>query len=276
MKTGISEIVMPGLSLEDFFSKSARAGYEVAELVVGGEMPLQLSNQDTVIPEITRLSREYNLPVASLVQWQCTGNLLACGEQQQISIEQTCEGLEIARKIGASVSLHTLGVLTPDLYYEEAYKNAVRALRKIAPTAEKTGVSLAVEFIWNGFLFSPMEMKRFLDDVGSDAIGFYFDPGNMAIYQYPHHWVRALGKHIKAMHMKDWEGHVVDGGWMNITDGNVLRGQWTALLEGTVDFVALMKELRAVGYDGPMISEVDLWLASIENTVQAIKKISRY
>lgn len=273
MKVGISEIILPDLTLEAFFAEAARAGYETVELVVGGNMPLQLHNKEELIPEINRLSEKYHLPVASLVQWQCTGNLLASGEAQETSIRQTCEALEIAERIGAKASLHTLGVLTPDLYYEDAYQNAVDSLKKIAPTAEKTGVALAVEFVWNGFLFSPLEMRRLLEEVGSDYVGFYFDPGNMAIYQYPHHWVRALGRHIKAMHMKDWEGHVVDGGWMKVKKGNVLDGQWTPLLEGKVDLVVLMEELRAAGYDGAMINEVETALAPVEETAKAIRKI---
>ncbi len=273
MQIGISEIIMPEYSLEDFFAQSKAAGYDVAEVVIGGNMPLQLSNRNEVAPKIRRLSEQYHLPVVSLVQWQCGGNLLENGERQKISIEQTCEGLEIARELGAKVSLHTLGELTPELYYEEAYENAVNALRVISKTAEKTDVALAVEFVWNGFLFSPLEMKRLLDDVGSSAVGFYFDPGNMAIFQYPHHWARILGKYIKAMHMKDWTGHVVDGGWKKVKEGNVLDGQWTALLDGKVDFAKLMKELRTAGYDGPMISEVERNLASIEKTATTIKKI---
>lgn len=276
MQAGISEIILPDLSLEEFFAQSSSAGYEVVELVIGGCMPLQLDNKKQVVPEIQKLSEQYRLPVASLVQWQCTGNLLAGGEQQQISVEQTCEALEIAQQIGAKASLHTLGVLTPDICYDEAYENAVNSLKKIAKTAEKTGVALAVEFVWNGFLFSPLEMKQLLDDVGSEAVGFYFDPGNMAIYQYPHHWVRILGKYIKAMHMKDWVGHVVDGGWQKVKEGNVLDGQWTALLEGEIDFVKVMAELRRAGYDGVMINEVETNLSSIEDTAQLIKKIMTF
>jgi len=260
MKAGISEIILPKLSLEDFFQESAKAGYDVVELCIGGDCPLQLNNQEVKIPEILALSKAYQLPVASVVHWQCTGNLLAGGEARRISIEQTCEGLEIGRKLGAKASLHTLGQLSRELYYDEAYENAVNALKQIAKTAEKTGVSLAVEFVWNGFLFSPLEMKRLLDEVGSNAVGFYFDPGNMAVFQYPHHWARILGKYIKMVHMKDWKGHA-------------LNGSWPALLEGKVLFDRVMEELRNAGYDGPLISEVDVPTASLKETEAAIRKI---
>ena len=260
MKVGISEIILPELALDEFFCQSAGAGYDVVELCIGGVCPLQLSNWEKLVPEINELSKQYQLPIVSLVHWQCTGNLLATGEAQKISIEQTCEGLEIARKIGAKSSLHTLGKLSADLYYDEAYENAVSSLKEIAKTAEKTGVSLAVEFVWNGFLFSPLEMKRLLEDVGSDSIGFYFDPGNMAVFQYPHHWARILGKYIKMVHMKDWKGHA-------------LNGSWPALLQGDVAFDRVMAELRSVGYDGLWISEVETSMASLTETAAAIREI---
>ncbi len=77
------------------------------------------------------------MPVVSLVHWQCTGNLLSSGSSQRISIEQTCEGLEIDGKVGAKCTLHTLGAMTPELYYDEAYENAVCSLKEIAAAAEK-------------------------------------------------------------------------------------------------------------------------------------------
>ena len=43
--------------------------------------------------------------------------------------------------MGIACTLHTLGSLRPDLYYDEAYRNGVQALRQIAETAEKLFVS---------------------------------------------------------------------------------------------------------------------------------------
>lgn len=273
MKAGISEIILPHLSLEEFFAQAAKMGYDAVEVVIGANMPLQLHNADRLVPQIQELSREYDLPVASLVQWQCTGNLLESGEKQRISIEQTCQALEIGHKLGAKASLHTLGYLIPEVCYDEAFQNAVDSLRKIAPTAEKCGVALAVEFVWNGFLFSPLEMKTLLDAVGSDAVGFYFDPGNMAIYQYPQHWARILGKYIKAMHIKDWVSHITEGSWQTGKPGNVLNGEWTPLTKGAIDFASVMTELHTAGYDGPMINEVDTFLAPIDQTLSSMRNI---
>ena len=135
MKVGISEIILPTLPLHQFFQQASEADYETVELCIGGKCPLQLNNWETFVPEINKLSAQYQLPVSSVVHWQCTGNLLASGDEQKISIEQTCQGLEIAQKLGSKSSLHTLGYITEDLYYDEAYENAVFDLKEISKTA---------------------------------------------------------------------------------------------------------------------------------------------
>jgi len=131
MKIGISEIIFPHLPLEDFFSIAAKAGYDVVELCLGGVCPLQLKSQEEDVALVNKLAARYQLPEVSLVHWQCTGNLLAGGEEQEKGIEQTCKGLEIAQKIGAQNSLHTLGRLSSDLYYDEAYGNIIMRIEEL-------------------------------------------------------------------------------------------------------------------------------------------------
>jgi hexulose-6-phosphate isomerase len=260
MKIGISQLILGNVSMEEFYKQAAAAGYEVVELRMSKEGELTPGIDADGIHRIVGQAKAAGVEIVSMTHGHCTGNLLDSGEAQERSIGETVRGLEVAASLGAHCTLHTLGGLRPDLYYHEAYDNAIMSLKAIAPTAEKLGVTLAVEFVWNGFLFSPVEMNRLLDTVGSDRIGFYFDPGNMAVFQYPHHWVRALGAHTKMVHLKDWQGRALKGGW-------------TPLLEGEVDFAAVMRELRATGYDGPLISEVSPSLASLEATAEAARKI---
>lgn len=260
MVKGISKLILPELPLSEFFEKAKAAGYEAVELSVGKEGEITLGITDEKIKEINGLSEQYGLPIVSVVHHQCTGNLLDSGDMQKKSVEETIKGLEIAGALGAKCTLHTLGRLNKDLYYDKAYENTVASLKMIAPEAKRLGVVLAVEFIWNGFLFSPLEMKALLDEVDGEYVGFYFDPGNMAVYHFPEHWVRILAKYVRMVHMKDWRG-------------NALNGCWPALLKGDVNFAAVMRELRAAGYDGPLISEVDPREATLEETAESIAKI---
>jgi len=45
------------------------------------------------------------------------------------------------------------------------------------------------------------------------------------------------------------------------------------LLESTIDFARVMAELRAIGYDGYLISEVESGICAIEDTAQKIREI---
>lgn len=260
MQVGITQIILPKPPILEFAAQANAAGYEVVELCMTKDGDLNPGMNETELRQLADDVRAAGVEPVSMMHGHCSGNLLDSGDAQRISIEETCRGLQAAKTMGIGCTLHTLGRFSAELYYDDAYKNAVASLKEIAKTAESLQVKLAVEMIWNGFLFSPLEMKQFLDEVNSDYIGFYFDPGNMAVFQFPQHWVRITGKHIKMMHLKDWKG-------------NALNGEWTPLLEGTVDFATVNKELRAIGYDGPMISEVSPSLASIEDTAVAIQKI---
>jgi len=154
--------------------------------------------------------------------------------------------------------LLTMGALNDDLYYNEAYANGLKALQLLAPTAEELDVNIAIEYVWNKFLLSPMEFAHFCDDVASPKVGLFFDTGNMVIFGFPQHWVRICGKHLMKVHFKDFKRQ----GY-----------QWTPLLEGDVKFPAVMAELRKIGYDGALLSEVAPSIASLEDTAKAIRKI---
>src|SRR5690348_10221313 len=125
MKTGISKLILPELSLEEFFKQSSAAGYDTVELYLEKEGELSLDTLETTVPYILGLSEQYHLPITSLVHGQCSGNLLEKGKLQETSIEETIKGLYAAHMMGVKCTLHTLGGLHPDLYYDEAYKNAV-------------------------------------------------------------------------------------------------------------------------------------------------------
>ena len=248
------------MSMSEFLTQSAATGYEVVELAMKNTGELTPTTDDDALAAIVAQADEAGVKMVSMVHGHHTGNLLDSGEAQRKGIDETVAGLRAAAKMRIGCTLHVLGSLRADLYYDDAYRNAVESLKEIASSAEELGVTLAVEFVWNGFLFSPLEMRNMLDEVGSDRIGFYFDPGNMAVFQYPHHWVRILGKHVKMVHLKDWKG-------------NALNGTWPALLEGDVDYAAMNAELRAVGYDGPMISEVSPSEATLAETAKSIRRI---
>ena len=264
MKVGLSGIITPReWSFAELVSQAKGAGYECIEVVPREGSELTLDCSEAELAELVRVAADGGVEITSLCGSGGKPAHLMPGDEEErcAGVETAKTMLRTAKALGAATILHTLGGRpSAELYYHHAYANALRSLQDIAPTAEELGVSLAVEYVWNGFLTSPLEMAQFLDQVASPQVGFYFDPGNMRIFHLSEHWARICGRHIKKVHAKDfsWEGHVV---------------QWPPLLEGQVDFPAVMKELRSSGYDDALISEVPPSVAPIEETAAAIRKI---
>lgn len=261
MQVSVTQLIFPNnLAPKDMFQQAKRAGYQAMELSLrkGGIPSLQSTDQE--LQEVVQAARAEGIDLISMTHTQLTGSMLGTPESCKTAIAETIEGLHIAKKLGIPCTLHTLGRMNPQVYYEDAYLQAQNALRQLLPVLDQLKIDIALEFVWNGFGFSPLEYRRFIQEIGSDRIGFYFDPGNMAVFHTPQHWVRALAKEIKLVHLKDWTG-------------GALNGKWTPLLAGAVNFPDLMRELKAIGYDGPLTSEVDQSLADLATTAAAIRKI---
>lgn len=128
--------------------------------------------------------------------------------------------------------------------YDTALTRAREFIQAALPAAEKHGVTLCVENVWNKFLLSPLEMRDFIDSFGSERVGAYFDVGNTLAFGYPDQWIDILGPRIKRVHFKDYRRAVgsVDG--------------FCDLLSGDVDWPAVVGALRRAGYKGWVTAEM--------------------
>lgn len=262
MKVGLSCLVTPReWTFDEMLERTKAAGYEALELIITDEGDITLHTSGSDLANLASRAADAGMALESLCPAFSTApkDLMTNDDavrSQSLDTVRRC--LDVAQGLGIDTILLTLGSLPPGLYYHEAYANALQSMQRLAPYAEEVGVNLAIEYVWNRFLLSPMEFARFCDECASPRIGFYFDPGNMAIFGYPEHWVRICGRHLMKVHMKDFKRE---------------GAQWPPLLEGDVDFAAVMAELRKIGYDGALLSEVSPGIASLEETAQAIRKI---
>lgn len=262
MKIGITGLVVPGeWSFAETLENIKKDSYTAFELALRDEGYFSLESSDAELIDIRQQADDAGVELVSFcpaISSRPKDLMVNDSELRKAGIETVKEYLRIASVTKVDTVLLVLGSLTPDLYYDEAYVNARESLRELAPYAESLGVKLAIEYVWNKFLLSPMEFNQLLDEVDSSHIGFYFDPGNMAVFGYPEHWVRICSKHVMAVHMKDFkrEGY-----------------QWTPLLQGDVNFPAVMKELHQIGFGGALVSEVSPGIASFEDTSAAISSI---
>ncbi|MBC7820390.1 MAG: sugar phosphate isomerase/epimerase [Planctomycetaceae bacterium] len=125
-------------------------------------------------------------------------------------------------------------------------KRAREAVRKLLPAAEKLKVHLNIENIFfNGYLMTPGEMADFVDSFKSEYVRVHFDSGNIALFQYPEHWVNILGKRIKNVHLKEFTKKGTDHSLES----------FRPLLDGTTNWPALLDAFDATGYRGYLTFE---------------------
>jgi L-ribulose-5-phosphate 3-epimerase len=132
--------------------------------------------------------------------------------------------------------------------YMEAHDHAVdtsrEGIKRLIPTAEQTGVVIAVENVWNNLCVKPDLFTNFVASFQSPWVRAYFDIGNHVRYAPPQDWIRTLGKLIVKCHVKDFKLHP-----------NGHDGQFRNIREGSVDWPAVRKALDEVGFNGWMTIE---------------------
>ena len=119
-----------------------------------------------------------------------------------------------------------------------------KAVEKLIPVAEKTGVIIALENVWNNLWVKPAPFANFIASFQSPWVQCYYDIGNHVKYAMPEEWIRALGKLIVKCHVKDFK--------LN-PDGH--GGRFVDIRDGSVDWPLVRKELDKIGYNGWMTIE---------------------
>ena len=159
------------MPVPEFLKAAKDAGYDGVEMWLVGEGGLNFEVTDEELASYRQLAADYGLTIYSVAISSPVGNMLATGEDAELFAEYAIRGMDIAVKLGAKTVLHTTGRLTDDIDYETGYLNGIANLRKLAPEIEARGLKFALEFIWNGFLFSPIEMRNFITAVNSPNVG---------------------------------------------------------------------------------------------------------
>jgi hexulose-6-phosphate isomerase len=231
-------VAVPGSVLEKMKAVKA-AGFEGAEM-----------NSQMNVDEVLRARDEVGLEIPSVCCAHHWKKPLSYPDPaiRAEAVEATKQALREAKQYGATSILLVPGTVTKDVSYADAYSRSQTELRKIIPTAEETGVKIALENVWNQFLLSPIEAARFVDEMRSPMVGWHFDAGNIVNYGWPEQWISILGSRILKVHIKEYSRKKRDaeGLW---------KGFQVKLMEGDVDWPAVMKALDGIGYKGWAITE---------------------
>lgn len=255
------EMVAEGDSLEDKFRLLKELGYD------GVELP---SPNGWSVEEVVAARDATGLPIHGVVCSEHWGSPLNHPDE---AVRDKCiaairEAIADAKAYGASSVLVVPAVVNKGMSYDDAWRVSRESILQVLPDAEKAGIDIAFENVWNNFLLSPREAAEFVDSFESDRVGWYFDVGNIVAYGWPEQWIRVLGPRIKKVDVKEYSRQKLDkeGRW---------AGFGVKLHEGDCDWPAVMQALADIGYDGWMTAEIQggdrAWLTDVASRMDRIR-----
>jgi len=238
---------------KECIKQSNLSGYEGVELNFDGRIDLNCSVE--TLKEIKKVSKENDIKIVSVYsrqQWKTPISSEDRGKRE--NGRQVLEKLiDIAEFLEAPTVLTIPGavdnsMLSSDIEivdYDKVYERVKEIITQLSTYAKMKGVILAFENVPNKFFLSPVEIKDFIEEIGEKSVGYHFDVAN-CLYNHgiPEDWIKILGGHIKAIHLKDFR----------LSVGN-LEG-FVNIFEGDINWNGVCKSLAETGYDGPLISEV--------------------
>jgi hexulose-6-phosphate isomerase len=218
-------------SLVENYKALKAAGFEGVE-------PLSHMDQEDVVKAL----EESGLKAASVccaTHWRLTLSHPDPAAREK-GLEGLKQALRDAKRYGATSVLLVPGVARDGVTYEQCWERSIAEIRKAIPLAEELGVKIAVENVWNDFIKTPEEAKRYLDEINSPSVGWHFDIGNMMKFNPAETWPPVLGKRILRLHIKEY---------------GKAKGFDAQFFEGDNNWPAIMKALDDIGYDGWGITE---------------------
>ncbi|MBO3802795.1 MAG: sugar phosphate isomerase/epimerase [Candidatus Brockarchaeota archaeon] len=237
LKRGVNAWCFPDrYGINEVLENAARIGYDGVELNLDEEKmdPFKMTEREA--RSIREKAESLGLKLPSLstgLFWKYDlGNPDRSVRERGAEIMR--RGCRLAAELGAKVLLVVPAVASPNVPYEETWRLSKETVLSAADEAESAGVILGIENVWNHFLYSPVEFKSYLKEIGHKHVKAYFDVGNVWQLGFPQQWIGMLGKDIACVHVKDYDNESLE---------------FKPLLEGNLPWREVMAQLRHVGYD---------------------------
>lgn len=241
MKKGIVfGMIKEDLSLTDKFKLAKDMGFDGIEL----NSPSEFSKS-----EILKAKEQSGIELPSVINKDHWEKPLSDPDPQirEQCIQSVAQSLQDVKDFGGDTVLVVPGVVNEKVSYEQAYNTSLNSIRKLIPYAEKTGMQIALENVWNNFILSPIEAKRFVDEINHPLVGWYFDAGNILRYGWPEQWITTLNSRIMKLHIKEFSRKLMN-------EEGLWAGFKVKLLEGDNNWPVVMKAISSINYKGGWIT----------------------
>lgn len=243
---GVTSSVFPaGTPFAECVARAAQAGFEAIEIRLDPKEFLYIHSTLEDAERLAEIAASKHIQIASL--WALTPGSPSLAspreEERAEAVARVRAALRLGSRLGSKAVLVTPAVLgrgaRMDVTHDQAWQTATERFREFIPEAERAGLMLTPENVWSRFLVSPRDMRSFVDQFQSKAVGVHFDTGNVLQFGYPEDWILTLGSRIRRVHFKDFK--LASGG---------RQGQFVPLLEGDVNWQGVMSCLNRIGYRG--------------------------
>ena len=229
-------MITEDLSLTDKFKLAKELGFDGVELN---------SPVDFTMKEIMEAKEKSGIETPTVVNKDHWSVPLSDPdpEVRKKCIASVAKSLEEIKELGGDTVLVVPGVVNDKVSYEDAYITSQNSIRELIPYAEKTGMQIGLENVWNNFLISPVEAKRYIDEINHPLVGWYFDIGNVLRYGWPEHWIKTLNRRIMKLHIKEFSRELMNS-------AGLWEGFKVDLLKGDNNWPVVMKAVSDINHQG--------------------------
>jgi len=227
-------------SLTDKFKAAKAAGFQGIELNLPG----------TDLDEVKVAIAESGLTVDGSVcakHWDIRHTSASAGERAE-ALQLLKQAIRDTSAVGGNTVLLVVGH-SKDGPESEIWERSVENISKALPLASELGIPIAVENVWNHFLYdhdgehdqTAEKFVKYIDDFNSPWVGMQFDIGNHWKYGSMGDWIRAIGPRIVKLDLK---------GFSRAED------KFTKIGEGDLDWADVRLALAEIQYTGWAAAEV--------------------
>ena len=258
---GVSTHLYHGQRLSrDHLLEIAAHGFELVELFATRSHfdyhnPAAVADLQQWLAEAGLELRSVHAPVAERYvggRWSGTLSIASAdADARARAVGEAERALYIARRIAVSVLVAHLGVpryqpRDPEIGPQDTRAAARRSIEELMRLAQPLGVRVAVEVLPNelsraGSLVHFVEEDVKLDDLADDA-GICLDFGHAHIDGDVVEAIETVSEHLIATHVHDNAGR---------SDDHLLP------FDGSIDWASALTAVQKVGYDGPLMLEVN-------------------
>jgi L-ribulose-5-phosphate 3-epimerase len=169
------------------------------------------------------------------------------------ALEDLQKALRDTHAVGGNTVLLVVGQGN-DGPVEEIWPRSIENISRAVPLAAELGVYIAIENVWNHFLYdhdggtdqTADEFVKYVDELNSPWVGMQFDIGNHWKYGNPAEWIRTLGKRIVKLDLKGFSR--ASGGFTKIGEGDL---PWDEVRQALLDIQYVGWAAAEVGGGGP-------------------------